>query len=1016
MQMTRSLRLAALALAAAVLPRAATAQQGQQAADTAYTRQIRELTPTDPQWKFSTEFVDYLPASAAVPTPLKVLGYVPGTVGRLSYVGDINRYFRALDDASTRVRLFSLGTSDEGREMVAVAIADDSVMQRLDEYRAMLGRLADPRGLSADDRRRLVRAAKPVYWLTGSIHSPETGSPEMLMELGYRLAVDEGEQARAIRANVITVITPVLEVDGRDRVVDSYKLSKELKVGPLNVPLVYWGRYTAHDNNRDGMVLSQKLTQNYSRGFFYWHPVVGHDLHESVPFLYTSTGTGPYNEEFDPIVVNEWHQLAYQEINELTRRGLPGVWTHGFYDGWAPNYVLAIANLHNSIGRFYETYTSMGADCHTVRLPASATERRWDRTNPPVNGVRWCIRTNINYQQSGVLVALRHVADNREMFLENFVAKAERMIRRGQTTAPYAYVIPRTQRRAAEAADLVNLFRAHGAEVQVAAQDFAVREAGMRDAGSGMRGAGASAAGQRDSTITAAQRTASAAPPISPEATRPAGTTSDSTRRDTAPASRPAQGAPAAPASRAVHAGDWIVRMDQPYTATVRTLLSVQRYKPDDPSPYDDTGWTLDELRHVEAFEVADSSVLARPMSPLTADARVEGRVTGSGATLLVRHLGDWRSAVLPWRARGATVAVAESSFTAGGASYPAGTFIVTEGKGGNGGRDAVRDLGLEGVAVSALPAVARHAITVPRVALVHSWIETQNEGWVRYALDQMGVPYTYISDQSLKQPGRLDRFDVLVFPHVGGFGSSLLNGRPMIGPAIPWKKSALTPNLGRGPQNALDETDDIRPGMGLEGAAALRRFVERGGLLITEGATSRLPVDLGFNPTVSAPQTQRLQARGAVFRAQAMAAAWSPVLYGYERTTFPVYFNQAPLLAVQPRDTANTRDEHVDPAIREQTERMRARVILRFHQRQDSLLVSGLLAGGDEMAGRAAVVDAPVGNGHVMLFGIRPFWRWQSQGSFALALNAMANWNNLGSPPSGSSGRASAVAAGEGR
>ncbi|HEY0243387.1 MAG TPA: hypothetical protein VGC52_12055, partial [Gemmatimonadaceae bacterium] len=73
-----------------------------------------------------------------------------------------------------------------------------------------------------------------------------------------------------------------------------------------------------------------------------------------------------------------------------------------------------------------------------------------------------------------------------------------------------------------------------------------------------------------------------------------------------------------------------------------------------------------------------------------------------------------------------------------------------------------------------------------------------------------------------------------------------------------------------------------------------------------------------------------------------------------------------------------------------------RAKVILRYHQTADSLLVSGLLAGGTELAGRAAVVDAPVGKGHVVMFGIRPLWRWQSQGSFALALNAISNWNNL--------------------
>src|SRR6266498_3995528 len=207
--------------------------------------------------------------------------------------------------------------------MIVMAIAEESTISNLESYRAQLARLADPRGLSVAEKARLIHEAKPIYWLSGSIHSPETGSPEMLMELAYRLAVDDSENARTIRSNVITLITPVTEVDGR-------------------------------------------------------------------------------------------HTLAYQEITELTRRGLPGIWTHGFYDGWAPNYtLLSVANLHNSIGRFYETYTSSGANCTTVRLPATDTARRWDRPNPPVNGIRWCIRSNINYQQSGALIALKYTADHR---------------------------------------------------------------------------------------------------------------------------------------------------------------------------------------------------------------------------------------------------------------------------------------------------------------------------------------------------------------------------------------------------------------------------------------------------------------------------------------------------------------------------------------------------------------------------------------------------------------------------
>jgi hypothetical protein len=232
----------------------ATPLAAQQAIDSAYTAKIRELTPVDSVWKFSTELVDYLPASTTVPSPLAVLGYVPGTVGRLSHVADINRYFKALADASPRARLFSLGMSDEGREMILLAIADEATMGKLDEYRAMLAKLADPRGLEAAERERLIQTAKPIYWLTGSIHSPETGSPEMLMELAYRLVVDESPFVRDIRNGVITLITPVLEVDGRDRQVDAYGESKALKLPRGGVGLAYWGKYTAHDNTRDGMV------------------------------------------------------------------------------------------------------------------------------------------------------------------------------------------------------------------------------------------------------------------------------------------------------------------------------------------------------------------------------------------------------------------------------------------------------------------------------------------------------------------------------------------------------------------------------------------------------------------------------------------------------------------------------------------------------------------------------------------------------------------------------------------
>ena len=133
---------------------------------------------------------------------------------------------------------------------------------------------------------------------------------------------------------------------------------------------MYWGKYVQHDNNRDGMGQFLELTKAVTRTQLQWYPTVMHDLHEAQTYLYSSTGTGPYNDALDPIVIGEWWQLAQNDVVEMTKRGVPGVWTYGFYDGWVPNYMFFIAHSHNSIGRFYEVQ-SYGPDPYEVRPGAN---------------------------------------------------------------------------------------------------------------------------------------------------------------------------------------------------------------------------------------------------------------------------------------------------------------------------------------------------------------------------------------------------------------------------------------------------------------------------------------------------------------------------------------------------------------------------------------------------------------------------------------------------------------------
>ncbi|HEX5960516.1 MAG TPA: M14 family zinc carboxypeptidase, partial [Rhodanobacteraceae bacterium] len=189
------------------------ARDPDQPVDRAYTAKIAKYT-TEPY--FNTPLTDYLPASQTVPTPEAVLGDVAGAPNMLPYAEDVYRYFRMLAKATPRVRVFTIGRTEEGREMIAVAIADESLMKELDANQARLAQLADPRKLDMDDAKAaaLIKQTVPVYYITGTIHSTETGAPTALMELGYRLAVDDAPYIRYIRSHMITLITPVVEVDG----------------------------------------------------------------------------------------------------------------------------------------------------------------------------------------------------------------------------------------------------------------------------------------------------------------------------------------------------------------------------------------------------------------------------------------------------------------------------------------------------------------------------------------------------------------------------------------------------------------------------------------------------------------------------------------------------------------------------------------------------------------------------------------------------------------------------------
>src|ERR1700678_3124301 len=514
--------------------------------DQQYTDQIHKYT-TDPS--FISPIVAYLPASKTVPTPAKVLGDVSGAPDMLPYAEDVYKYFRLLEASSPRVKVFTIGHSEEGREMIAAAIADPKLLADAKANDARLAQLADPRTIGLDDAkaRPLLDQSWPVYYITGTIHSPETGAPTALMELAYRLAVDDAPYIKYIRAHMIVLITPVVEVDGRDRMVDIYKWHKA-HPGQDWPPLLYWGHYVAHDNNRDAMAMTLDLTRNVLNTYLDWHAQVLHDLHESVPFLYDNTvGDGPYNAWVDPILGDEWAELGWNNVAQMQSFGMPGVFTHGDFDTWSPGYLMFLASLHNGISRLYETFGNDGADTEKRILQPEEYARTCYRQTPPLPVVKWSQRDNNNYEQSALLSTVSYFSHNTHHFLENFYGKSKRSILKPTVEGPAAYVLPANAAELNRQVQLLEVLKKQHVEVQ-----------------------------QLTDAVTASV----------PPAKR-----GDKPTQETFPA------------------GSFVVRMDQPYSRIADALLDRQYWAPDDPQkhPYDDTGWSFSELFNLKVARLTDT-------------------------------------------------------------------------------------------------------------------------------------------------------------------------------------------------------------------------------------------------------------------------------------------------------------------------------------------------------------------------------------------------------------------------
>jgi hypothetical protein len=450
--------------------------QNTAAPDTPEPGSVEAIAKATGDPRFLSPWVSYLPQSSKVPSPLSFWGRIPGAPGELVGTQKAYAYCRALAAASPRVRVFTIGHSEEGREILLLAIADEAGIRELDQLKADTAALADPRRTNPETAQKLVAGARPIYYFNAALHSDETGSTEAVLELAYRLAVSEQPMIRRIREQLVVLINPISNPDGRDKMVDWFYLYLKGKTDRATLPRQsppYWSKYTFVDINRDTHQQTHETTKAVHRMFSEWHPIVVHDLHEGEPMLMTWNGTGPYNPHIDPITYTEFLEMSFHEVETLTAMGMPGVSTWNFGEAFAHLYLDSVAMNHNSIGRGYETWGNGTAETLRRTVPPSDTTMEWYRPLPPPKEVTWSARDNLNYQETAALAALDYSVRNAKEMLRNFYKKGWDSWQKGLHDPPFAFLIPADQGDPMRVAQMVG--RLMGQQIEVSVAQTALR-------------------------------------------------------------------------------------------------------------------------------------------------------------------------------------------------------------------------------------------------------------------------------------------------------------------------------------------------------------------------------------------------------------------------------------------------------------------------------------------------------------------------------------------------------------
>lgn len=751
------------------------------------------------------------PAAPQIPSPEEFLGFAPGADRELAPYATVLEYLQRVDEGSDRVSIEPGETSTLDNPMPVVVLTSEANQQRLDRYREIAQRLADPRGLSPSEAEALIDEGKVIALVTCTIHSTEVGCTQMAMEFVHQVATTDDPERLAWLDETILLLMPSINPDGQVLVIDWYEEWKgtEYEGGPM--PWLYH-HYVGHDNNRDFYALTQKESRAVNDLLYRrWFPQVFVDEHQmgsTSVRMFVPPQTDPLAPEVHPLIFRQADLIGTNMARRLEEQGKTGVGSNMIYDSYWPGGTRNTAWWKNVTGLLTEVAsvriaTPIRIESGELRGGVKGLPEYTRRANfpSPWPGGWWRLRDILDYERIATWALLESCAENRPDILRNMYRMASEAVERGRTEPPYAWVIPPDQHDPTAPALLIELLQLHGIDVRQAAEP-----------------------------ITAGY------------ATYPAGTA--------------------------------VIPAAQPYRPFLLTMLRPQRYPevrpyPGGPviPPYDVTSWSLPIAMGVEVVEADEP--LTGSLRPLTAVPPPEVEISGEVAGYLLPHSADGVYTLMNrLLADGVELAWLDEPV---GEARRGDVWIASTAVDAERLRRLAEELRVPVSGAAATPDDTT-PVAAARVGLYKPWIASMDEGWTRYLLDRYEFPYETLTNEDIRKGAFADDIDVLVLPDVDP--SILARGEPEE-KAARRRRAPLPPRYRGGLDEVPDradgsERDEKEKDAKNAGGERLRRWVEDGGTLVALDSSAEyvierfgLPVE---NALAKVPE-EKLDCPGSMLR-----------------------------------------------------------------------------------------------------------------------------------------------------